>query len=158
VVQFEQSEFISRDPIAESDKEVKGTATNLSRNASSVALSALGAIGSKDSALRAKQSRVSPSSSIASTKHPSTPPVATTSTVASLFGRLSAHNPVWKHEVSLCVFTLHVSPSLLESITTTATSHLSSPPLPSPSTTVQSKSMAFLEQCRSSLFSYTITP
>ena len=107
VVQFEQSEFISRDPIAESDKEVKGTATNLSRNASSVALSALGAIGSKDSALRARQSGASPSSSIASSKLSSIPPTTATTSLPSLFGRLSAHNPVWKHEVSLCVFTCH---------------------------------------------------
>ena len=47
VVQFEQNEFVSRDPIHELEKEVKGTATNLSRNSSSSALSALGAINSR---------------------------------------------------------------------------------------------------------------
>ena len=32
VVQFEQNEFVSRDPTEETDKEIKGVATNLSRN------------------------------------------------------------------------------------------------------------------------------
>lgn len=76
VVQFEQNEFVSRDPTDESDKEVKGTATvaTLSRNSSSIALSALSSISSK---------------AMGGPK--------------SLFGRISAHNPVWKHEVTLSV-------------------------------------------------------
>jgi len=110
VVQFEQSEFVSRDPTNETDKEVKGIATNLSRNGSSNALSALGAIGSKvvsDNVKRAKNSTHStPSSSFSSGKstQAADPPKHTTTTshsTKSLFGRPSAHNPVWKHEVSL---------------------------------------------------------
>lgn len=95
VVQFEQNEFVSRDPTAETDKEVKGTATNVSRNSSSNAISALGAIGSKAAAaldLRKDKSstNTSPASSLKSS-----------GLANGLFGRLSAHNPVWKHEVSL---------------------------------------------------------
>lgn len=107
VVQFEQNEFVSRDPTDETDKEVKGTAINVSRNASSNAISALGAIGSKAAALTAskkpaKSNSPSPSSSVSSGKStvPSTPSTHTGPS-NGLFGRLSAHNPVWKHEVSL---------------------------------------------------------
>ncbi|KAF5387800.1 hypothetical protein D9615_000184 [Tricholomella constricta] len=100
VVQFEKNEFVSRDPTAETDKEVKGTATNLSRNSSSNALSALGAIGNKAAALDASRkghsTNTSPASSVSSTRS-----VAGISN--GLFGRLSAHNPVWKHEVSFDV-------------------------------------------------------
>lgn len=106
VVQFEQNEFVSRDPTDETDKEVKGTATNLARNGSSTAVSALGAIGSKaalalDMAARKDSANNSPSSSVSSGK--STPATTATSGPSSglLFNRLSAHNPVWKHEVSL---------------------------------------------------------
>jgi hypothetical protein len=94
VVQFEQNEFVSRDPTDETDKEVKGTAINLSRNNSSVAISALGAIGNKV-ALDAAKRKGGASSS------PPPPPHAPSRPHNSLFGRLSAHNPVWKHEVSL---------------------------------------------------------
>jgi hypothetical protein len=98
VVQFEQNEFVSRDPTDEMDKEVKGIATNLSRNGSSNALSALAAIGSRalpDASKRAKISTGTPPSSSASSARSS---MASPNT---MFGRLSAHNPVWKHEVSL---------------------------------------------------------
>ncbi|KAF8164990.1 kinase-like domain-containing protein [Crassisporium funariophilum] len=116
VVQFEQNEFVSRDPTAETDKEVKGTAINLSRNTSSTAVSALGAIGSKAAALASRKNSKgsskdpSPSSSITSAKLPSIlaapvlsvpPPSASSSN--GFFGRLSPHNPVWKHEVSFDV-------------------------------------------------------
>ncbi|KAF8897307.1 kinase-like domain-containing protein [Infundibulicybe gibba] len=119
VVQFEQNEFVSRDPTDETDKEVKGTATNLSRNGSSNAVSALGAIGSKAAAAidaATKRSRgspnTSPASSISSGKSGAPPPpppppflLRTNSNGAppSLFGRINAHNPVWKHEVSFDV-------------------------------------------------------
>jgi serine/threonine protein kinase SCH9 len=96
VVQFEQNEFVSREPTDEMDKEVKGTPTNLSRNGSSSALSALSAIGSKatlDSSKLAKSVGSSLSSSSGN---------SSLATPNNLFGRLSAHNPVWKHEVSLC--------------------------------------------------------
>lgn len=97
VVQFEQNEFVSRDPTAETDKEVKGTATNLSRNGSSNAISALGAIGSKAAAMDAgrrdrSSPNISPASSVSSGR---------SGLSSGLFGRLSAHNPMWKHEVSL---------------------------------------------------------
>lgn len=89
VVQFEQNEFVSRDPTDETDKEVKGIATNLS------ALSALGAINSKAGSKHgsARSSALpTPSSSFGSGK----------SQLQGAFGsRISAHNPVWKHEVSL---------------------------------------------------------
>lgn len=99
VVQFEQNEFVGRDPTAETDKEVKGTPTNSSRNNSSNAVSALGAIGNKATALdtvkRDKTStNTSPASSVSSGK--SIAPLSN-----GLFGRLFANNPVWKHEVSL---------------------------------------------------------
>jgi hypothetical protein len=97
VVQFEQNEFVSRDPTAETDKEVKGTATNLSRNSSSNAISALGAIGSRSAAMDASRrdknsTNTSPASSVSSGR---------SGLSNGLFGRLSAHNPMWKHEVSL---------------------------------------------------------
>lgn len=109
VVQFEQNEFVSRDPALESDKEVKGAAVSLPRSISSNALSALGAIGSK-AAIQGnkKNSRnskdPSPPSSTASAKLSSQllPPTTQQSPPSNaFFGRLSAHNPVWKHEVSL---------------------------------------------------------
>ncbi|KAH9899981.1 Pkinase-domain-containing protein [Cubamyces lactineus] len=96
VVQFEQNEFVSRDPTDETDKEVKGVATNLSRNSSSTALSALGAINEKARGNGSARSsaQATPSSSLGSGK----------SQLAGLFGsRISAHNPVWKHEVTFDV-------------------------------------------------------
>lgn len=101
VVQFEQNEFVSRDPTGEDDKEVKGVATStLSRNPSSTALSALGAISNKANANGRAGSggsargsaQATPSSSLGSGK----------SQLSQMLGsRISAHNPVWKHEVSL---------------------------------------------------------
>ncbi|KJA24514.1 hypothetical protein HYPSUDRAFT_122251, partial [Hypholoma sublateritium FD-334 SS-4] len=109
VVQFEHNEFVSRDPIAESGKEVKGTPTNLSRQASSNAISALGAIGSK-AAARRKNSKgsteSSPSSSLISAASKALLP-ASNSANGLLGGRLSAHNPVWKHEVTFDVTSEH---------------------------------------------------
>ncbi|TCD70835.1 hypothetical protein EIP91_001525 [Steccherinum ochraceum] len=107
VVQFEQNEFVSRDPTDESDKEVKGVATNLSRNSSSTALSALGKVApgtalnghsnghSTPNGNRARSANHSPSSSAGSGK----------AGLSVMFGaaRISAHNPVWKHEVSFDV-------------------------------------------------------
>ena len=130
VVQFEQNEFVSRDPIAETDKEVKGTATSttsaaISRQTSSNAINALGAIGNRAAAAAAAAAKrkgsggskdSSPSGSLISKAFgahrdqnnglgSSQPPTPTHGTPnangGGLFGRLSAHNPVWKHEVSL---------------------------------------------------------
>ncbi|CAA7260185.1 unnamed protein product [Cyclocybe aegerita] len=129
VVQFEQNEFVSRNPIPESDREVKGTAVNLSRQTSSNAINALGAIESKAAIRDASRKNSkgsskdpSPSSSLvpsaakalSATAHSSQPPPSPSSAFAhstspssgianGLFGRLSAHNPVWKHEVSFDV-------------------------------------------------------
>lgn len=99
VVQFEQNEFVSRDPTDEMDKEVKGIATALSRVSSSNALSALSAVvvarpPGKISAGNSPSSSVSSSSKLFSS-------INLPSTAQGLFGRLSPHNPVWKHEVSL---------------------------------------------------------
>lgn len=98
VVQFEQNEFISRDPTDETDKEVKGVATTLSRINSSNAVAALGAIESKvvlAETKRARSANSSPSSSLSSLK--------SSGGTNGFFGRLSPHNPVWKHEVSFDV-------------------------------------------------------
>lgn len=99
VVQFEQNEFVSREPTAVAEKEIKGTA--ISRTSSSTALSALGAIESKVAAHAARRAGVktpghSPASSVSSSLAPPT-------NGAGIFGRLNASNPMWKHEVSLYV-------------------------------------------------------
>lgn len=116
VVQFEQNEFVSRDPTEESDKEIKGVATNLSRVSSSTALSslaghphlqsnALSALGAISSKLNGRTNgRDSTSTSGKSSKEhtPSSSAGSNKSGLASVFGsRISVHNPVWKHEVSL---------------------------------------------------------
>jgi hypothetical protein len=108
VVQFEQNEFVSRDPIPESDKEIKGTPTNLALPPGDPppAVPSPPSMTSDTpmpTALPQKRER----------KHwPNTnhPPASSSPTRSSgllgLFGRLNAHNPVWKHEVSLSVFSL----------------------------------------------------
>jgi hypothetical protein len=106
VVVFENNEFVSRDPTDEDDKEVRGVATNLSRTSSSIAISALGAAGSKattqDTASRTRrQSPVSSSSTNSAKSSLSVPDTSGTRTPSNRLGRRSAHNPVWKHEVSL---------------------------------------------------------
>lgn len=84
VVQFEQNEFVSRDPTDEDDRELRGTATTISRNVSF-------------------ESRISTASSsrIVHPPAPSIPSSVRSSGLSSLFTRLSPHNPVWKHQVSL---------------------------------------------------------
>ena len=110
VVQFEQNEFVSRDPTDEADKEVKGVATNLSRNSSSTALSALGAISGRVAAPGAatnghtSNGQTTPNGSNRSANHsPSSSASSGKSGLSAMFGtgRISVHNPVWKHEVSL---------------------------------------------------------
>ena len=115
VVQFEQNEFVSREPIHELEKEARGVATSLnthSRTPSSTAISALGAINSR-AIEHAKRSAVnsantSPQSSVSSGRSTLAPSIANgnghvngSANGGGLFGGLSAHNPVWKHEVSL---------------------------------------------------------
>ncbi|KAJ7086659.1 kinase-like domain-containing protein [Mycena epipterygia] len=106
VVQFEQNEFVSRDPTGEADKEVKGTPTTLASSSTSSAMSALGAIGSKAAA--AEASRRGSKGSTKSTNSSPASSVPSASALSNgnsngLFGRISAHNPVWKHEVSFDV-------------------------------------------------------
>ena len=105
VVQFEQNEFVSRDPTLESDKELKGAAISLSTCISSNALSALGAIGSKaaiqSSRKNSKNSKDPSSTASAKSSAQLLSPPQPTPRSNDFFGRLSAHNPVWKHEVSL---------------------------------------------------------
>ncbi|KDQ20690.1 hypothetical protein BOTBODRAFT_26708 [Botryobasidium botryosum FD-172 SS1] len=102
VVQFEQNEFVSREPIAETEKEVKGRPVTLSRNSSSTALSALGLGASGiarafDAAVRSRASTTSNSSAESGS------PNGSGMRTPGLFGSVSAHNPTWKHEVSFDV-------------------------------------------------------
>ncbi|OJA15277.1 hypothetical protein AZE42_00941 [Rhizopogon vesiculosus] len=98
VVQFEQNEFVSRDPTDEMDKEVKGIATALSRVSSSNGLSTLSAVG-----LARPPGKVSAGNSPSSSFSSSSKLLLSINLPATqgIFGRLSPHNPVWKHEVSL---------------------------------------------------------
>lgn len=100
VVQFEQNEFVSRDPTDETDREVKGTATTLSRNSSSTALATLNAIGNRGSADK-RNGSITPNGRVPNSQ----PPMKTllSSKTNGILGSTlrSAHNPMWKHEVSL---------------------------------------------------------
>lgn len=105
VVQFEQNEFVSRDPIPESDKEVKGkpVARIISRQSSSTAINALDAIGSRHSSRKNSDNN-------SHSPHPPPPlspahlpPKPSGGISSGLFTRLSPNNPIWKHEVSLYV-------------------------------------------------------
>ena len=102
VVQFEQNEFVSRDPTDEADKEVKGVATTLSRNSSSTALSSLTAIGNRGSTDK-RNGSITPNGRVPNSQLPphtkSLLPSKTNGVLGSAYR--SAHNPVWKHEVSL---------------------------------------------------------
>lgn len=105
VVQFEQNEFVSRDPTDESDREVKGVATNLSRNSSSNALYALNVIGTRLD-LSKRNGATTPRGPLPPSPTSLFPPPSPTSPIGL---SRSAHNPVWKHEVSLYV-TSNLSP------------------------------------------------
>ncbi|EUC67414.1 Serine/Threonine kinase catalytic domain protein [Rhizoctonia solani AG-3 Rhs1AP] len=85
VVQFEQSEFVSRDPIAESDAPVRGVAAVLSRVNSAVNVTA-----TKDSGLARALASNTPGSSVSSGS-------------SNGLGSVATHNPVWKHEVAFDV-------------------------------------------------------
>ncbi|KAG6880075.1 hypothetical protein C0992_006887 [Termitomyces sp. T32_za158] len=114
VVQFEKNEFVSRDPTTESDKEVRGTPTNLSRTSSSNAISALAA-ARESNAVRERNlsnaSRERNASTAARERNISTASSSSAKSAVSivngLFGRLSPHNPVWKHQVSFDVTSEH---------------------------------------------------
>ncbi|KZO97964.1 serine/threonine protein kinase [Calocera viscosa TUFC12733] len=97
VVQFEQNEFVGRDPIPETEREAKGIATNLSRNNSSTALGALGTLERAAGNLSLQpRTRKDTNSSNGSQR-------SGNGLGASLFGTSSPYNPVWKHEVSFDV-------------------------------------------------------
>ena len=102
VVQFEQNEFVSRDPTDEADKEVKGVPTTLSRNSSSTALATLNAIGNRGSTDK-RNGSITPNGRVPNSQLPpytkSLLPSKTNGVLGSIYR--SAHNPVWKHEVSL---------------------------------------------------------
>jgi hypothetical protein len=140
LAEFEQNEFVSRDPVEPAGSEAKGAPVPLTRapsaqgvpravppplaRQSSHAMQTLGAISVRANAAAAAASkgRSSPgppgsapssagsakgvssvASSSGSSSAASSASAASVSTAAtSLFGgRLSANNPVWKHEVSL---------------------------------------------------------
>ncbi|KAH8105944.1 Pkinase-domain-containing protein [Cristinia sonorae] len=115
VVQFEQNEFVSREPTDESDKEVKGVATNLSRNSSSTALSALSVLNGRSGLPSAHSNghhsngQSTPNGNTRSANHSPSSSAGSggsgKSGLSAMFGaaRISAHNPVWKHEVSFDV-------------------------------------------------------
>lgn len=89
VVQFENNEFISRDPISDKEKEVRGTPQPLSRNNSSIALSSL--LKANDAATRGRSGtgpHLAPGGGVI-------PPHI------ALGLPVSANNPTWKHEVTL---------------------------------------------------------
>ena len=100
VVQFEQNEFVSRDPTDETEKEAKGVATTLSRNSSSTALASLNAIGNRGSVDK-RNGSVTPNGRVPNSQS-STKSLLSSKTNGVLGSSpRSAHNPVWKHEVSL---------------------------------------------------------
>src|ERR1700761_7785307 len=133
VVQYDNNEFVSREPIAESEKEVKSAALSIgapsastnggpavmSRNSSTTALSALGAISissaKKGTARGPNSLNSSPSSSVGSAGSTLAKPAIAlgqnrehlsngSSTKPSSFlggSGISPVNPVWKHQVSL---------------------------------------------------------
>ncbi|KAG8924212.1 hypothetical protein FRC01_011801 [Tulasnella sp. 417] len=101
VVQFENNEFVSRDPISDKEKEVKGVAQPLSRNNSSSALTSLAASGI---------ARAFEAASRATGRLPPPPPSPGLEKPAGglLFGStMSPHNPTWKHEVTFDVTSDH---------------------------------------------------
>lgn len=104
VVQFEQSEFVSRDPIEESDAPLRGAPAALSRVNSSVNVT--GAVGAASGIGRALAA-TTPGSSFSSGSSGGGGHSNGNGTLAPNPGRLgstvSAHNPVWKHEVAFDV-------------------------------------------------------
>ncbi|KAF7336034.1 Non-specific serine/threonine protein kinase [Mycena sanguinolenta] len=98
-VQFEQNEFISRDPTDANDMEIHSTPAAVP---TSRAMSVLSAIGSKAAIAEDirrgtnKTSNLFPASSI--------PSASVLSTVGGLLDPISPHNPIWKDKVSFDVF------------------------------------------------------
>ncbi|KAG9036475.1 hypothetical protein FRB95_008773 [Tulasnella sp. JGI-2019a] len=93
VVQFENNEFISRDPISDKEKEVRGVPQPLSRNNSSNALSSLGILKASDAAARGRAG-TGPHLGVGGGFLPGHLP----------FGAvIQPNNPTWKHEVTFDV-------------------------------------------------------
>ncbi|CAE6487077.1 unnamed protein product [Rhizoctonia solani] len=90
VVQFEQSEFVSRDPIGESDAPVRGVPAVLSRVSSALNVTAGGAAKDSTSGLARALAANTPGSSVSSGS-------------SNGLGSVATHNPVWKHEVTFDV-------------------------------------------------------
>ncbi|KAF8311143.1 Pkinase-domain-containing protein [Clavulina sp. PMI_390] len=104
VVQFEQSEFVSREPIAsEMEKEVKGKAGPLSRTSSALALPSLAGAANASMMAGGGISRAFDKAAKATTAGAPPTTGSKLSGIPSLFGVMSPHNPVWKHEVSFDV-------------------------------------------------------
>lgn len=98
VVQFEQSEFVSREPIAETDTAVRGVPVALSRVSSALNVTA----GVATSGISRALAGGTPGSSVSSGSSNGGPPTANGVLTPNLLGgSISAHNPVWKHEVAL---------------------------------------------------------
>ncbi len=88
VAQFENNEFISRDPIPDNEKEVKGTPQPLSRNNSSTALATLANVAGSGLSRAFEKARL--------------PPIGLADKQLNPWHTMmSPHNPQWKHEVSL---------------------------------------------------------
>ncbi|KAG8722808.1 hypothetical protein FRC08_007756 [Ceratobasidium sp. 394] len=104
VVQFEQSEFVSRDPIAESDAPLRGAPAALSRVNSALNVTATAAAGATSGISRVLAA--TPGSSVSSGSSASGPANGNgllTPNPGRLGSTVSAHNPVWKHEVAFDV-------------------------------------------------------
>ncbi|KIY49586.1 putative serine/threonine protein kinase [Fistulina hepatica ATCC 64428] len=103
VVQFEHNEFISRDPIDETDKQVNSIPA-LAAPGTTTTTAAVSALGKALEAANGHRSASSPniSSLVSSTKRSSSDS-SNGSKNGGLFSRPSSHNPVWKHGVSFDV-------------------------------------------------------
>lgn len=100
VVQFEQSEFVSREPIAETDAPVRGVPAALSRVNSAINVTATSGI-SRAIVGNTPGSSVSSGSSNGAPNGANGTNGQTGLLNSALLGSMSAHNPVWKHEVAL---------------------------------------------------------
>jgi len=100
VVQFEQSEFVSREPIAETDTPVRGVPVALSRVSSALNVT------TTTSGISRTLAGATPGSSVSSGSSNGGQPSNGNGLLTpnpGLLGAVSAHNPVWKHEVAFDV-------------------------------------------------------
>ncbi|KAG9126831.1 hypothetical protein FRC07_001783 [Ceratobasidium sp. 392] len=106
VVQFEQSEFVSRDPIDETVAPLRGAPAALSRVNSALNVTAAAAQGTTSGISRVLASatpRSSVSSGSSTGGQNGNGNGLLTPNPARLGSTVSAHNPVWKHEVAFDV-------------------------------------------------------